>query len=147
MNKTHGMTHTRPYKIWCGIKWRFNPNSKDYKRYGGRGLELDPRWEDSFNEFWNDMKDGYSSELTIDRIDNNKGYFKENCRWATYKEQSNNRRSNIVVKYKGEKLTLSQISDKYHIDKRLLYDRYSVQKWTIEKCVEKPKRAKLKRSC
>ena len=77
----------------CNLK-----TDPSYKNYGGRGIKVCKRWE-KFSNFWEDVKDIYKDDLTIDRIDNNKGYYKENCRWATLKEQANNMRTNIVVKY------------------------------------------------
>lgn len=82
------------YKIYTGIKTRcFNKNSIPYANYGGRGITMCDRWVESFWNFVEDMPprpEGYS----IDRIDNEKGYFKENCKWSTAKEQANNRRKN-----------------------------------------------------
>lgn len=90
----HGMHNTRIYKIWQGIKSRttMNTNSPSYKDYGGRGIKVCQDWLISFKTFYIDMSDGYSDTLEIDRIDVNKGYCKDNCRWATGATQSQNTR-------------------------------------------------------
>jgi hypothetical protein len=73
-----------------------NPQDKDWKNYGGRGITVCPEWNE-FDKFWSDMSHGYSDDLTLDRIDVNGNYHKENCRWATRQEQGNNTRFNVIV--------------------------------------------------
>jgi len=100
-NEEHGLFNTRQYKIWIGMKNRcYNKNNSSYKRYGDRGIKVCNKWKNSFILFWEDMKDTYKNTLSIDRIDNSKGYSKQNCRWATSKEQGGNKRNNIV--FNGE---------------------------------------------
>ena len=77
-----------------------NPNNKQYKDYGGRGISYNPKWV-KFKKFYEDMNNGYTRGLTIERIDTNGNYTKENCRWATRKEQNNNKRCNIMLTFKG----------------------------------------------
>lgn len=88
----HGMKKSREYNIWAKMKQRcLNTNDKDFKRYGGRGIIVCKSWVDSFENFYRDIGN-IPVGLSIDRINNNLGYFKENIRFATPKEQANNRR-------------------------------------------------------
>lgn len=88
--KTHGMYKTRVYKIWAQMKRRCQvPSNGAYERYGAKGITVCDRWKD-FENFYADMGD--DNGLTIDRINNELGYFKENCRWATWSEQAKNKR-------------------------------------------------------
>jgi len=85
---SHGMYGTRQYQIWADMKNRCN--DKSHEGYGEKGVTYQESWGD-FQSFWSDMEEGYSEELTIERIDPSGNYTKENCKWATKKEQTRNR--------------------------------------------------------
>ncbi len=111
-NTKHGESKTRLYRIWSGIHTRCkNCNRSDSKSYALRGITVCDEWG-SYEGFkkWA-MSNGYNNMLSIDRIDNDKGYSPENCRRVTQKQQCNNRRSNIIVEYRGEKITLAEYAD------------------------------------
>lgn len=92
-NTTHNMSRTRTYKTWISMRSRCNnPTDKFYEYYGARGITVCKEWDESFEVFYSDMGD-QPDGLSIDRIDNNKGYSKENCRWATSETQQRNKRN------------------------------------------------------
>lgn len=116
MFKKHGLANTPEYGIWLDIKKRcYNRNYKQYADYGGRGITMCDEWKDDFTAFYHDMGQRPSFEHSIDRKDNELGYSKSNCRWATREEQANNTRSSVRYKVDGEDLTIAEISKKYSI--------------------------------
>lgn len=124
-NRTHSMSKTRIYNIWCKAKERTtNPNNSAYERYGGRGIKMCDSWLNSFENFYEDMKDTYKPNLTIDRIDNDKGYYKENCRWTTAKVQANNRRSNVLITHNNKTKNLKTWAIELGINPKTVFTRY-----------------------
>lgn len=106
----HGKRNTRLYEIYYNMKSRcYNENNKRYDSYGGKGIAICQEWLDDFMNFYNwSMANGYSDELTIDRIDVNGNYCPENCRWASREQQSNNQRKTIFIEICGQKKSLKQ---------------------------------------
>ncbi len=115
LNLTHGHSRkhafTKEYRSWAAMKTRCtNPNADRYSCYGGRGIGYDPRWE-NFEAFLSDMGLCPSDQHSIDRIDVNANYSKENCRWATAVEQRRNKRTNVVIELNGVKRTMVEWSE------------------------------------
>lgn len=120
---THGKSGSRAYGIWCGMKDRCgNPNSAYYAYYGGRGVKVCDRWRDSFENFLADMGEPGPQE-TIERIDNDGGYEPSNCKWATRKEQQNNRRVSRKITHNGRTMTAKQWSEEAGIHINTLIQR------------------------
>lgn len=106
---THGKTNSRIYKIWHSMKSRCDYSFKGSERYHGRGIKVCNEWSESFQAFMNwAMSNGYSDELSIDRINSNGDYSPDNCRWATLEVQNNNKSSNVLVDIDGEKKTIAE---------------------------------------
>ncbi len=122
----------------------YNKKREDYERYGGRGITICKEWyTPGTHTGWRNFRDwalthGYSDELTIDRIDNSKGYTPENCRWATYKTQANNRRNTRLLTYKGETKTLIKWCEELKIDYHRMEMRIYVLNWPVTKAFETP---------
>ncbi len=137
----HYLSRTRLYKCYNHIIYRcYDCSNIQYEDYGARGIKVCEEWKNDFMSFYNwAMKNGYRDDLTIDRIDVNGNYEPSNCRWATAKEQANNRRNNIVIEYNGERHTLAEWAEKLPINISFssLYNRLK-GKWTIEDAFTKP---------
>lgn len=118
----HGMTTSKTYAIWSSMLGRCrNKRDAGYHRYGGRGITVCDRWLD-FKNFLEDMGEKPDG-MSIDRKDNNKGYCKENCRWATQKEQCRNTRRNVMLTYNGETKCLAEWSEETGISRGILKRR------------------------
>lgn len=139
---SHGDTDTRFYKIWCGVKVRINnEHCQAYESYGGRGITLEPSWL-VYENFKADMISSYQDHCakfgerrtTIDRIDTNSGYNKENCKWSTPKEQNNNRRDNIKVTYLGVTYSRQEAAIKFGINPWTFRDRLE-RGWDVERAL------------
>ncbi len=141
---THGFKHTSFYNIYCSVKARCeNTNNTAYTSYGGRGIKCE--WK-VFEEFRDDMYESYQlhvkefgkKETTVDRIDNNGNYCKENCRWATLKEQAQNKRNNLIFEINGEKQCLKEWSRRYNIRYVPVWKRVRLRGWDIKKALTTP---------
>lgn len=136
---THGLSRSRLYSEWHGMKGRcLNPRAKRYKGYGGRGITVCDEWRDSFEAFqdWA-LANGYQDDLTIDRIDNDGPYSPENCRWVTNREQQNNRRNNHLLSYNSKEQTIAKWAEETGLDWMVIYDRIR-NGWTIERTLTEP---------
>ncbi len=130
----------RVHQIWRDMKTRcYNTNYKQYNNYGGRGIKVCDRWM-KFENFYEDM--GHPlADYTLDRIDNEKGYYLENCRWATMKVQQNNNRRCILVEYKNEILNLKQVWEKYAhptVKYNIFHNRYRNLGYPLDICLNIP---------
>jgi hypothetical protein len=120
------------YVTWrCLIGRCTNEKFDNYKQYGGSGITLDPKWLD-FENFVNDMGSRPENK-TLDRIDNSKGYFKENCRWSTKKEQQSNRKSVLWITYNGVTKTSKDWAIELGYSKSTIWNRIKLYGWSIEK--------------
>lgn len=123
-NKTHGMTKHPAFKQWSDMKSRCtNPNHKWYPSYGGRGISIDKSWL-SFDGFWRDMGDKWSDGLQIDRVDNNKNYCKENCKWSTRSEQQRNKSNTKYIDTPDGVMDITTASEFYGLTTGCLRYRY-----------------------
>lgn len=140
-NMSHGHSKkgkwSKTYESWAAMVQRCtDPNCLAYHRYGGRGITVCSEWM-QFKNFLKDMGEppvGYQ----IDRMNNNKNYYKSNCRWATRKEQARNTRSNHLETFKGKTQCLAAWAEEYNINYQTLCSRINLYGWTIEKTLTTP---------
>jgi hypothetical protein len=109
----HHLSKSRVYRIWLHMRERCS--SKDRRGYYfKRGIRCCDEWNDFKTFYLWAIKNGYNDKLTLDRIDNSKGYSSENCRWATWQEQQRNKTNNRIITYKGKSMILAEWADFYH---------------------------------
>lgn len=137
------MHATPTYKSWQAMRTRcLNENSSQYHRYGGRGISICKEWDD-FTVFFRDMGERPTG-TTLDRIDSNKGYSPDNCRWSTMKIQENNKRNNVLLTFNGKTQTVAQWADETGIGYQTIRARMNMG-WSTEEALTLP-RVRVRRS-
>lgn len=136
-SKKHGMSKTRLYYVYSTMLKRcYLSSHKSYKNYGGRGIAVCDEWKNDFKTFFEwAMENGYEEGLSIDRIDVNGNYNPSNCRWASAKEQQNNRRNNRMITCNGKTQTMQQWADEIGVDARKIHNRINILHWDVEKAL------------
>lgn len=134
--KCDKITKSRLYRIWSNIKRRcYNPKCEAYHNYGMRGISMYSEWVTNSQSFYDwSMANGYSDNLTIDRIDVNGNYEPSNCRWVSSKIQNNNRRNNHLISLNGISHTLSEWSEIIGIKQSTIRARLK-NNWSIERAL------------
>lgn len=123
----HNLSSTRLYSIWVNMKQRcYNPKASRYERYGGRGITVCSEWINDFQAFhdWA-IVNGYSDDLSIDRINNNSGYSPDNCRWVTIEKQAKNKTNNVNVTVHGVTHTIAEWAKISGVSYNILYKKYN----------------------
>lgn len=138
--ETHHLSHTRIYRIWRSVIERCNGKNKfASKYYYEKGISVCDEWEKDFLAFYKwALENGYGEELTIDRIDNKKGYNPDNCRWVSRKVQSNNRVFCKVFEYNGKKQNLTQWCEELGLNYKRVHSRIFRLNWTFEQAISTP---------
>lgn len=135
----HRLSKTTEYYSWNAMMQRcYNPNHRSFPRYGGRGIHVTKRWH-KFENFFADAGHKPFDGAQLDRIDSNRGYMKTNCRWATAKENQNNRSSNRLVLWLGVQYTVAQWCEFLSLDRGLVYNRLR-RGWSLEQIATIPAR-------
>lgn len=138
MAKTHGVNGDPFYHTWWAMMRRcYHRDSHNYERYGGRGISVCDEWHDPvvFISWARETVGEKKAGLTLDRIDNDKGYSPQNCRWATASEQSNNRRNTLMVEYNGEMIALADLAREKNLNLNRLRARIFSLGWSVEKAL------------
>lgn len=138
-DKTHDMSWCGEYAIWGNMHYRCNtPSSPLYKNYGGRGIYVCGEWK-SFESFIDCMGLRPTKDHSLDRIDVDGGYCPENCRWATKKEQSRNRRNSSYILVDGQMLQVDDFCERYGLKKSAIKNRIR-RGWSDERIISTPVR-------
>ena len=143
---THGHGSRRAgesltYRSWEALRRRcLNPNATQYSYYGGRGVTIPAEWDD-FVQFLEDVGERPSAAHTLDRVDNAANYSKENCRWATKKEQARNRRSSLMLTFEDKTQCAAAWAEELRMPASIIYDRLNRYKWSVVRTLTTPVRA------
>ena len=135
----HNMSKSRIHRIWSRMKSRcYNEKVVEYKNYGGRGIIIYDEWKNNFMSFYNwSINNGYSDDLTIDRINNDGNYEPSNCRWISNEQQQKNKRNNHFLTYKETTMCMAEWEKIKGFKKGLIKSRLKLG-WTIEQAIETP---------
>ena len=137
-NITHGKSRTSEHNVWKSMSGRCKtPTCAGYRNYGARGISVCERWS-SFENFLADMGPRPSPRHTLERNENDGPYSPENCRWATRKEQANNKRNNARVVYNGETRTIAQWAERVGLRPMTLWFRLNRRHWPVDKALTSP---------
>ena len=139
--RVHGGSGTSLYRTWFNMNRRcYDKGDKFYHCYGARGITVCEAWQrpNGFGQFQKDMGQRPFPHAQLDRIDNDGPYCKTNCRWATKQQQDSNRRSNVVIKFRGKNQALfiwcRELNLKYHV----VYERLKKLNWSVERSLTTP---------
>jgi hypothetical protein len=139
-NTKHGLRNTKLHSVWNSMKQRcLNENNIQYIDYGERGITICEEWKNDFELFYNwSISNGYEEGLSIDRINNDKGYYPDNCRWTNELVQANNTRSNHYLTFGSETKTIAEWGRELNLPAKIISDRITKQGWSIEKALTTP---------
>lgn len=133
LRNTQG-AHSNKHRLWAVFASMHSRCEKtydaSYENYGGRGIKVCRRWK-SFRRFLEDMESSYREGLSIDRIDNDKGYRPSNCRWATQKQQTRNRRCSIIIETPWGRMNVAEAAERIGMKRERLKTRVKLG-WTME---------------
>lgn len=138
-----GEMRTKPHKHerrhWYAMRQRCsNPNYKDFKHYGGRGIYVCDRWKDSFENFISDMGPRPSPKHSVERLNNDGPYSPDNCAWATQKEQTRNQRRTHWIEFDGKRQSMKDWSEQLGISYTKLRRRLNTLGWSVDKALTTP---------
>lgn len=139
MSMSHGLSGTPEHGVWVRMHRRcYDPKSKDFANYGGRGITVCEQWRD-FTVFLCDLGSRPSPDHSIERIDNSIGYQPGNVKWATRHEQQRNKRTNVRLEFKGQSLVVADWAVKTGLPPTAIYKRI-YRGWPVEKVLTEPLR-------
>lgn len=145
----HQLSAHRLYKIWTDMKKRCaNPSCKSFANYGGRGIKVCDEWKNHFQLFYTwSLCNGYSDNLSLDRIDVNGDYNPDNCRWADKLIQANNCRTNHYLTFKGKTQSIAEWARELGVSDSVIRQRLSKLGWSVEKTLSTPLLRDFKKRC